>query len=118
MTTQSSERIPALTLGWRLKMALGDMKRDEMAGHLGVDPATISRWMGDKGSRPKRAYLAQWALVTAVPLEWLESGAAPTQTDPDGGHESDALRQLTASKRARGRSYLPQGTTEEYRQSA
>lgn len=29
-------RVPALTLGWRLKMALGDMPVTTMADHLGV----------------------------------------------------------------------------------
>lgn len=107
MTTERSERIPELTLGWRLKMALGDMKRDDMAEVLGVNPATISRWMADKGSPPKRAYLAQWAFATGVPVEWLEIGRGPS-TPPEGprpagdGTTAD-LDQLTAQKAARAR---------------
>lgn len=82
MTTERSERIPQLTLGWRLKMALGDMKRDEIAETLGVNPATISRWMADKGAPPKRAYILQWAMVTGVPVAWLETGQIPSDGGP------------------------------------
>lgn len=106
MTTQRTERIPALTLGWRLKMALGDMKRDDMADALGVNPATVSRWMADKGAAPKRAYLAQWALMTQVPVEWLESGVESEGPEgPDGGDRkpSDQLARLTDQKRSRSR---------------
>ncbi len=106
MTTQRTERIPSLTLGWRLKMALGDMKRDDMADALGVNPATVSRWMADKGAAPKRAYLAQWALMTQVPVEWLESGVESEGPDgPDGGDRkpSDQLARLTDQKRSRSR---------------
>ena len=118
MTTQRSERIPELTLGWRLKMALGDMKRDEMADILGVNPATVSRWMGDKGQPPKRAYLAQWAFATGVSLEWLEKGvsAAPTPTPP--GESGDALARLTASKRSKRRGGAAGVATEGYLLSA
>lgn len=102
MTTQRSERIPELTLGWRLKMALGDMKRDEMAGVLGVNPATVSRWMSDKGAPPKRAYLAQWAFATGVSVDWLESGEpVPTTTPPDPGQRDAALHRLTQAKKGR-----------------
>ena len=74
-----------------MKMALGDMQRAEMAAQLGVDPGTLSRWMGDKGAPPKRVYLAQWALITGVPLEWLESGLDSTPTPPDGGRRTSKL---------------------------
>lgn len=87
MSTQRDERIPPLTLGWRLKMALGDMKRDDMADALGVNPATVSRWTADKGAPPKRAYLAQWALITGVDLKWLESGVGPFD-GPDDRHST------------------------------
>ena len=74
MSTQSEERIPALTLGWRMKMALGHGSVQDMADHLGVSRATISRWMSDKGAPPARAYLLQWALQTNVPVDWLLHG--------------------------------------------
>lgn len=75
MTTHHShERVPALTLGWRLKMALGERSADEMAAHLGVSRQTVSRWMNDHGAAPKRAYIIQWALATKTSAEWLETG--------------------------------------------
>lgn len=83
MSTQREERIPPLTLGWRLKMALGDMKRDEIAAICEVDPGTISRWMADKGARPRRAYLLAWAMATGVPMSWLETGIEPQGPDGD-----------------------------------
>lgn len=106
MTTQAQEeRVPELTLGWRLKMALGDMKRSDMADSLGVDPGTISRWCSDKGAKPKRVYLMQWALITGVSLDWLEGGQAgnsePTPPGP-GKRDNSALAALIAEKSGRG----------------
>lgn len=77
-------RIPALTLGWRLQMALGEISAQEMADNLGVSRATVSRWMHDKGAPPRRAYIAQWAMATGVPVEWLEHGNAPQPGRPGG----------------------------------
>ena len=85
MGTQADERIPSLTLGWRLRMAMEDAEvtRAEMAEQLGVDPATITRWSHDKGQPPKRAYLLQWALVTNVSPVWLASGVGSSGGAPD-----------------------------------
>lgn len=109
MTTQAQEgRVPELTLGWRLKMALGEMKRSDMADALGVDPGTISRWCSDKGAPPKRVYITQWALLTGVPPEWLETGRTADRTPPTPPRpraDADALARLTEQKRSRtGRS--------------
>lgn len=98
--------MPELTLGWRLKMALGDMKRDDMAALLGVNPATVSRWCADKGAAPKRAYIIQWAMATGVSAEWLEAGltAQPVPPTPPGGGlgiNTEAVERLAAQKRAR-----------------
>lgn len=104
MSTAKHERVPQVTLGWRLKMALahGDLRREEMATHLGVDPGTLSRWMADKGAPPKRAYLQMWALATNVDSGWLETGQEETTPDPPGG-QHDELAALTASKRGRAK---------------
>lgn len=77
-------RIPTLTLGWRLKMALGEMHAQEMADLLGVNRGTVSRWMADKGAPPKRAYLLQWAMATDTDYGWLETGNAPGSIGPEG----------------------------------
>ena len=91
MTAQAAPRIPEITLGWRLQMALGDRKVQDMADILGVNRATIGRWMHDRGAAPKRGYLLQWALITGVDAEWLLTGKAPRPGDPDEGPEVHRL---------------------------
>lgn len=95
MTTQRQERIPELTLGWRLRLALGEMTRDEIAATMDVTPGTISRWCADKGAPPKRPYIVQWALATGVPVEWLEHGIEPDTGGPDGGNVVTARNSQT-----------------------
>lgn len=95
MSTQQAERIPLLTLGWRMKMALGDDSVQEMAEYLGVSRATLSRWMADKGAPPKRAYVMQWAFRTNVPLAWLETGEIPERPGPNGGEEVGRARRYS-----------------------
>lgn len=93
MSTQRIERVPEVTLGWRLKMALGDeVSVQEMADYLGVSRASLSRWMADKGAAPKRAYLAQWALRTNVPMQWLEHGIEPGDGDDGGSSATNGYR--------------------------
>lgn len=67
-------RVPELTLGWRLRMALGGMSAGDMADWLGVNRATVSRWMNGHGAPPRRAFIAQWALLTGVDAGWLLTG--------------------------------------------
>lgn len=77
--------IPNLTLGWRLRMALefGDgMTMEQIGNALGVTRTTASRWMHDE-TRPKRAFILQWALITGVDAGWLETGEwAPWDSNP------------------------------------
>jgi transcriptional regulator with XRE-family HTH domain len=106
MTTERHSAIPALTLGWRLKMALahGGVKAGTMAEQLGYESSTLSRWMSDKGTPPRKGVIQQWALATNVSPEWLETGEGdPTPSGPDGTPgEPDreaALARLAAKKR-------------------
>lgn len=93
MSTHPIGNIPELTLGWRLQMALGEMKVQDMADTLGVNRATVGRWMHDKGAPPKRAYIMQWAMATGVPMSWLEHGIEPTSTPgPEGRPQSTDCR--------------------------
>lgn len=96
MSTQTHGSVPELTLGWRLQMALGDMKVQDMADALGVSRATAGRWMHDKGAAPKRAYILQWALATGVDADWLETGRSPFSPEPltfgSEGWEFESLR--------------------------
>lgn len=87
----NSRSVPDLTLGWRLKMALGDYGAGEIARDLGVTRSTVSRWMADRGARPKAAYLKQWALITRTDYDWLDKGIVTSQPDTDpGGPGSDS----------------------------
>jgi len=74
--------VPPWTLGWRLQRALAwaDMTTEEMAEELGVARSTINRWCNDKG-HVSRGYLKLWAMRTAVPLDWLESGEEVSPSD-------------------------------------
>lgn len=108
MSTESVGRIPALTLGWRLKMSLGGMSREQIAELMDVTPSTISRWMADKGAPPKRPYIVQWAMATNVDAEWLEKGVGSSEpTGPAGGprggrdERAAGLAKLAARKRPR-----------------
>ena len=86
MSVQIAGVVPQLTMGWRLKMALGqvDMTVQQMAAELGVSRQTATSYVTDRAT-PKRAYLVMWALRTGVPLSWLETGIAPVETDGDDG---------------------------------
>ena len=98
MSTQPQGNIPELTLGWRMQMALGDMKVQDIADTLGVNRATVGRWMHDKGAPPKRAYLLQWALATGVDRQWLETGETPAGPEPDGGLDVERARRDSNSQ--------------------
>ena len=78
-------RIPEVTLGWRLRIAAGEMQHEEIAEELGVHRSTVSRWLSDRGV-PKRAFLMQWALMTGVDYTWLATGSpatpSPSTTQP------------------------------------
>ena len=83
------EHVPELTLGWRLKMALGDRSAQSIADDLGVTRGTVSRWMADRGAPPKAAYIKMWALITQTDVRWLLTGqqTVPHPGGPDGGLE-------------------------------
>lgn len=83
-----------------MALAEGRVKAQDMADHLGVSRQTLTRWMHDNGTPPRRAYIAQWALATGVPVEWLEHGIAPTTGDDGGGapaNTDEYLPQITGT---------------------
>jgi transcriptional regulator with XRE-family HTH domain len=92
MQTSTAGNIPALTLGWRLQMALGsaDISVQQMADELGMSRTSLSRWLNDRGTPPRTVFVKQWALRTGVSYEWLSTGRPatnPRQGGPDGGIE-------------------------------
>ena len=75
MTTAT---IPALTLPWRMKMALAHagVSVNEMAEYLGVALPTIRTWTSGK-VLPKVGMLRLWAMRTGVDFDWLAEGVQP-----------------------------------------
>jgi len=67
----------------RLNKALeaSGVSSNEMADYLDVSRTTISNYINGR-TEPKRSTLRDWAMRTGVPLEWLESGKLPTETQP------------------------------------
>jgi transcriptional regulator with XRE-family HTH domain len=74
--------VPIWTLGDRLRKARdwAGITRDELADELGVHARTISSYELDQ-TKPKKAFLRQWALHTGVPYGWLVDGQ---NFHPDG----------------------------------
>ena len=85
--TPARVAIPELTLGWRLQMALGQagMTVQDMADELGMSRTSLSRWLNDRGTPPRAAFVRLWAQRCAVPYEWLMNGKTPAHS-VDGGH--------------------------------
>ena len=72
--------VPALTLGCRLRMALGGRYAQWMADELGVDKSTVSHWLNDK-TLPKLGMIRAWAVISGVDYDWLRTGQDPGQQD-------------------------------------
>ena len=90
MSDTEYDRIPPLTLGLRLKMALewADHSNADVAAELGVSVSTVSRWMNNKDAPPPRGMIKAWADFTHCDFQWLLTGDQP----PDGGPvELDAV---------------------------
>ena len=96
--TSSTYRVPALTLGWRLRMSLefAGIKADDMAARLGVHRGTVTRWTHEVGAAPRRVYLEKWAAETGVPLGWLLGDEEVDTNKATGGitHRYEAHREL------------------------
>lgn len=104
--------IPALTLGWRLRMAreLTGMGVREFAEAIGVTADTITSAEHDR-RKVRPITINAYALASGVDREWLLTGEAETSTPqpPSDGSREAALRQLAASKRARVTSHSTDG---------
>lgn len=85
MSINPDFRIPQWTIADRLRKAREHVGLDqaEFAQAIGVSRATVSN--NERGIvHPRKIVLNAWALRTTVPIEWLETGNAPTD-NPDGG---------------------------------
>jgi transcriptional regulator with XRE-family HTH domain len=78
MTQPVVKSIPAFTLGDRLAKArkTAGLDQRDLARVMELSPSTIGNYENDI-SRPRRLVLKEWALVTGVPVEWLENGHTP-----------------------------------------
>lgn len=84
----------------------------EFAEALGVSHGTVTNAETDARA-VRRITLNAWAHLTGVPVEWLETGSAPSAPDPGSGVPAEpnkALADLTRRKQQRTR----RGTTEQY----
>jgi len=70
-----------MTYGERFMKArrLNNWTQQQLAERLGIDRKTVLAIEADK-RKPKKSVVIAWAVVTGVPLEWLETGVI---TDPD-----------------------------------
>lgn len=75
---------PQWTLGDRMRKSreTAGFSISAMAEHFGVHRNQVGRWESDR-SRPRRHVVLQWALVTRVPLAWLEGAEEPPAPPPD-----------------------------------
>lgn len=88
MTQQpESGVVPEFTIGDRLRKAreYAGYEQGPFADLMGVSRGTISNYERDLASKVKPIVLNQWALITGVRRDWLETGEGGATTPPDGG---------------------------------
>lgn len=84
-TSPETGFVPALTLGWRLRMAreATGMGLREFAAHIGVAPDTLTS--AEKDRRKVRPItINAYALASGVDRHWLEHGTSAPGGGPGG----------------------------------
>lgn len=87
-TAHASERVPAFTVGDRLRKAREKTGLDQgpFAEEIGVSRGTVSNYeRGATAEGMKKAYLTLWAMRCDVPIDWLLTGKVPGEGDGGGG---------------------------------
>lgn len=100
--------IPQWTLGDRLRKARIDagLTQAQLEEHAGISRRSAVNYEQGK-TAPGRKELIAWSVATGVPLVWLETGEAPSETpNPRGGQFVKATRRLRVEK-AENRCSLP-----------
>ena len=93
VATTLSEALAFHQGDWMKKaLDVASVSSKSMAEYLGVEPATVSRWLNGKRA-PSKQTLRLWALRTGVPLSYLETGSlaneeSPRPDGPAGGIEA------------------------------
>lgn len=104
-TPSTHERIPAFTIGDRLRKAREKtgLDKQEFADATGISRNTIGKYEAATSEEGmKRPFLVAWAMRADVPLEWLLTGQGGPGKPPEG----DGLTQLTEAKRTRSRRHV------------
>lgn len=81
-------QIPSWTPGDRFRKAreIRGLTQAQLAELIGVSQRTVARAEESTDDHlPKRPVMVAWALGTAVPLAWLESGSSPSPNGGPGG---------------------------------
>lgn len=83
-------------MGDRLRKAREEagLSQAELAVRIGISRNTVGNHeigVGERG--PQRVVLLAWAAATGVPVEWLQTGAAPS--DPGSGAQSASGRRVS-----------------------
>nr|DAK99603.1 MAG TPA: helix-turn-helix domain protein [Caudoviricetes sp.] len=99
MSTQTLvPRIPKFTLSDRLRKAreTAELDQSELGKLIGVSRNSISA--AERGaSKPRKSVLIAWAFATRVPFEWLTTGQANENPDPDGPGNADGLLRVDSN---------------------
>lgn len=90
----------APSIGDRLRVARErrtGLDQTTFADHIGVSRGTVSHYERDKlpGGPRQRLVLNAWAAACGVTREWLETGQAPDQPEPDGGLRVERARRYS-----------------------
>lgn len=79
-TANAHERIPAFTIGDRLRKARekAGLDQEHFAQEVGISRGTVSNYERAVDTEGlKRPYLAAWAMRADVPMEWILLGETP-----------------------------------------
>ncbi len=86
MTETATPKVPAWTLGDRLRKAreFAGMEQNELAHRIGVSRGTVSNYELGRGIRPpKVVVLRAWAHECGVPYEWVVGAPDTRQASRD-----------------------------------
>jgi transcriptional regulator with XRE-family HTH domain len=75
MTLMTGTQVPTFHQGDWLRKARehAGLEKQQLADEIGIHRASVARYESGE-QRVKRPVLIAWAMVTGVPLEWLETG--------------------------------------------
>lgn len=81
-------RVPEIAVHHRLRIAreTAELSQQGLADAIGISRQSVSN--AESGStKPRKITMNAWALVTGVPVSWIETGHSPSAgpEGPDGG---------------------------------